>query len=177
MNWQEEYSQRLVENGFSQGIATPCVFHHKERGIRTPVHGDDYVGVGKPQHLQWLKEVLEKKYQIKTQTFGPGKDDVKQLKILNRIICWEGSKGITHEADPRHVEIMVEQLKLKDARPVNTPGTKDEGKTQEDGEQKLSGAEASQYRALVARCNYLAPLRYCIHCEGVGQGHGRPDKR
>ena len=154
-----EYSRRLVEHGFSQGIATPCVFHHKEKGIRTLVHGDDYVSVGKPQHLKWMKEMLEHKYQIKTHVLGPGEGEVQQLKILNRIISWDGNRGITYEADPRHVEIMVEQLKLGEAKTVTTPGTKDEGKTQEDSETRLGKEEASQYRALVARCNYLGPDR------------------
>lgn len=159
MNWQEEYSRTLIENGFIQGIAAPCVFHHETRGIRTLVHGDDYVSVGKPQQLQWMKEMLEQHYKIKTQVLGPGENEVKELKIFNRIISWDGNRGITYEADPRHVEIMVEQLKFGDAKIVTTPGTRDEGKNQEDNEAKLSREEASQYRALVARCNYLGPDR------------------
>ena len=31
--WQDEYSSRLVEAGFTQGVASPCVFHHAERGL------------------------------------------------------------------------------------------------------------------------------------------------
>ena len=31
MDWQEEYSQTLIDNGFNQGIVTPCVFHHEEQ--------------------------------------------------------------------------------------------------------------------------------------------------
>ena len=104
-----------------------------------------------------MKDVLEKKYKIKTQILGLGQEEVQQLKILNRIICWDGNKGITYEADPRHVELIVEQLKLGDAKIVTTPGTKDEGNNQEDSETKCGNEEASQYRALVARCNYLGP--------------------
>ena len=61
MKWQEEYSRRFVENGFSQGVATPCVFYREGTGIRTLVHGDDYVSVGKPHHLRWMKGMLEEK--------------------------------------------------------------------------------------------------------------------
>ena len=158
-NWQAEYSQRLVDNGFKQGIATPCVFHHEEKGIRTLVHGDDYVSIGKPQHLNWMREMLEEKYQIKTQVLGPEKNHVQQVKILNRIISWDPVKGFVYEADPRHTEIITEQLRLQDAKPVITPGTKDEGTTQEDKDKKLDAEHASKYRALVARCNYLSPDR------------------
>lgn len=57
MNWQAEYSQRLVDNGFKQGLVTPCVSHHPGRGIRTLVHGDDYVSIGKPEQLQWMEDM------------------------------------------------------------------------------------------------------------------------
>ena len=64
-----------------------------------------------------------------------------------------------YEADPRHVEIVVQQLKLEEAKPVATPGTKDEGITKDGMDKPLDDEQASQYRALVARCNYLAPDR------------------
>ena len=60
-NWYEEYSQRLIDNGFEQGKSTPCIFFHKKRGIRTYVHGDDYVSTGLLKELMWLKGKLEEK--------------------------------------------------------------------------------------------------------------------
>ena len=158
-NWHEEYSQKLVDIGFEQGLATPCTFYHRSRAIRTYVHGDDYVSTGIPNQLKWLREQLEAKYQVKTQLFGPGTDQMKEVKILNRIIQWHGSEGIKYEADPRHIEITVEQLKLKDAKPVSSPGIKEEGRTQPDSEDKLDEKETSQYRAIVASCNSIAPDR------------------
>ena len=158
-NWQAEYSQRLVESGFTRGAASPCVFHHHERGIRTLVHGDDYVSVGQPKQLEWMEKQLKSKYQIKTQLLGPEGEHLKEVKILNRIVAWNGARGIVYEADPRHVEIVVEQLGLQNAKPVATPGIKEEGRTQEDCDQPLSEEEASKYRALVARYNYLSPDR------------------
>ena len=77
----------------------------------------------------------------------------------NRVIGWDNSKGITLEADPRHAEIIINQLKLNEARPVCTPGTKDEGTTATDCEEALQEDHASQYRAIIARCNYIAPDR------------------
>ena len=73
-NWAKEYAEMLISIGFTQGKASPCVFHHKTRAIRTFVHGDDYVSTARPQQLKWLKESLEQKYQIKTQWLGPGKE-------------------------------------------------------------------------------------------------------
>ena len=159
MNCQAEYSQMLIDNGFKQGASTPCRFYHEEKVIRTLVHGDDYLSVGKPNSLKWMEAVLMKKYQIKTQVLGPDEDQVQQVKVLNRIIECNGAKGIMYEADPRHAEIIVEQLRLIDAKPLTIPGTKEEGTTQENSSEKLDSENASLYRALVARCNYLSPDR------------------
>ena len=54
-NWASEYAEMLVAIGFVQGKASPCVFHHESPGIRTFVHGDDYVSTAMPEQLQWLK--------------------------------------------------------------------------------------------------------------------------
>ena len=67
--------------------------------------------------------------------------------------------GIQYEADPRHIEIIVEQLGLQDSKAVSSPGTKEEGKTQHDNEEKLSDKHTSRYRAIAARCKYIAPDR------------------
>ena len=158
-NWFTEYSRQLINIGFEQAKASPCTFYHRERSIRTYVHGDDYVSTGKLEQLQWLKTQLEKTFQVKTQTLGPGKDDMKQVKILNRVISWDDKRGISYEADPRHVEIISQQLKLGEAKAVSTPGTKEEGRTAENQDEPLNNEQATQYRALVARCNYLSPDR------------------
>ena len=158
-NWYHEYSSQLTNIGFQQGQATPCVFYHPDRGIRTYIHGDDYVSTGKPQDFKWMKMQLESKYTVKTETLGPGPEHKQQVKILNRIVSWGDTRGLTYEADPRHTEIIIKQLQLTDAKTVTTPGTKEEGNTSEDNEHVLSDKEATDYRAIVARCNYLAPDR------------------
>ena len=158
-NWYEEHAGHLTSIGFEQGKASPGVFYHPSRGIRTYVHGDDYVSTGKPQDLKWMRAQLEGRYTVKTQTLGPGPDNQQQIKILNRMVTWSDEEGLTYEADPRHVEIRLKQLKMEDAKPVTTPGTKEEGRTSEDSGERLSDKETIEVRALVARCNYLAPDR------------------
>lgn len=158
-NWAADYSTRLVEPGVQQGKASPCIFYHKSRGIRTLVHGDDYVSVGHPKQLQWLEEQLKSRYQMKTQLLGLDEAQLKEVKTLNRLISWKGTKGIVYEADPRHIEVIIEQLSSNDAKDVITPGTREEGRTQTDCEDKLDNDQSSKYRAIVARCNYLSPDR------------------
>lgn len=102
---------------------------------------------------------MEKDYQVKTQLLGPGKNQLKQAKILNRIVAWDEKQGLSYEADPRHAEIIKQQLVLEEAKAVTTPGTKEEGRTATDHEQPLDEEQATKYRALTARCNYLSPDR------------------
>ena len=158
-NWAKEYADMLVSIGFTQGKASPCVFYHKEKGIRTFVHGDDYVSSAMPIQLEWLNRQLERRYQIKTPWLGPGDDHQREIEILNRIVGWDSLRGITFEADPRHVEIIINQLKLGDAKAVATLGAKEEGSTTEDCEITLSDDQTFQYRAITARCNYISPDR------------------
>ena len=84
-NWQQEFAQQLINNGFTVGAASPCVFDHETRGIRTLVHGDDYVSVGMPCQLKWMEERLMKKYQIKTQLLGPKDGHLQELTMMDAL--------------------------------------------------------------------------------------------
>ena len=123
------------------------------------MHGDHYVSTGMPKELERMKKSLEHKYTAKTEVLGPEEGQVKQLKILNRVLTWDGCRELIYEADPRHVEIIVRQLELEQSKAVGTPGTKEEGTTQLTMEHPLSSQQTSNYRALVARCDHLAPDR------------------
>ena len=127
LNWYDEYSSQLISIGFVQGVATPCVFYHKEKGIRTFVHGDDYVSTGKLSSLKWMQDSLEKKYKIKTQELGRGEGQDPELRILNKIVRIT-PEGVELEADPRHAEMVIKDLKLQDAKPSTVPGSKEEMK-------------------------------------------------
>ena len=73
------------------------------------------------------------------------------------------------------MELVIEQLSLKDANPVSTPGTRDEGRTKEDHEEKLGEEEATKYRAVIARCNYISPdspdIAYAVKELAGGMAH------
>ena len=47
-----------------------CV-HHKERKIRTYIHGDDFVSSAEGEELAWMKKELERRYELKTHVLGP----------------------------------------------------------------------------------------------------------
>ena len=158
INWHNEYSQQLLNNGFIQGESSPCVFYHPYRKISTIVHGDDYVSVGQESNLQWLEQRLKDKYEIKTKWLEYKPEHQQEVRVLNRIITWN-QQGIEYEADPRHVEVMLTEVGLTECTHVTTPGTSTDGRTGMDCEEPLQPRDESRYRALVARTNYLSSDR------------------
>ena len=77
--------------------------------------------------MDWMEDLLAKKYKIKTQRIGKGKERNAQQKkkegqVLNRVVIWT-EKGWELEADLRHADLIVEQLGLSTANSVSTPGT------------------------------------------------------
>ena len=158
--WQEEYSNTLVSLGFKQGIASPCVFWHSERRIICSVHGDDFTTAGPKSQLDWFETKLEEHYELtKGGRLGPGRDDAKEGRVLNRVIRWT-SDGLEYEADPRQVERLLADLELdgEGVKNASTPGVKplqEQLKT----EKKLDKEKHTEYRAIAARANYLAADR------------------
>ena len=156
-NWECEYVEFMEGIGFRRGQSTPCIFWHKEKGIRAVIHGDDFTLLGNEVALDWFRERIQEKFEVKFRgRLGPGNGDDKSVRILNRIVTWT-EEGIRYEADQRHVEIIIRQLGLKDnSNGLSTPGNKIDA---QEGQQALSNREASQYRGLVARANYFSQDR------------------
>ena len=87
---------------------------------------------------------------------GPESHQAQEAKVLNRSIRWT-AKGIEYEADPRHRQVILKELTLEDCKPVTTPwGPQEQGCLQDGDGELLCGAEATKFRAVVARLNYLA---------------------
>ena len=174
MNWAKRFTTFLEGIGFVTGSASPCNFHHPKHNISTTVHGDDFTSTGTERDLQWLDKKLRTEFEIKTEFLGPAEHHAQQVRILNRVIEW-GARGLTYEADQRHVEIIIRELNLEGGKATATPGTRDDAANgssmyEEDinlrlngeGDEKdeaLQGKELTKFRALSARLNYLAQDR------------------
>ena len=82
---------------------------------------------------------------------------------MNRIVRWRPGQGVTIEADPRHVEILVDSTGVKDERPLTTNGSKDDREKEAGRDlakaEKLDDNSVSKYRSDVARWNFLAADR------------------
>ena len=119
--WHGEYSSFLESLGFRKGDASACVFRLASRNLITSVHGDDFTIAGPKSDIDWLKKQMEGKYELtETGRIGPGRDDGRELKVLNRIVRW-GPEGLEYEADPRQGERLVADLGLTGAKTVGTP--------------------------------------------------------
>ena len=44
--WEDVYRSALEAMGFKSGVASPCCFTHKARGLSIVVHGDDFTALG-----------------------------------------------------------------------------------------------------------------------------------
>lgn len=114
------------------------------------------MSAGQPNQLKWLKSQFESRYIVKFPALGPGKGNQQRIMIPNRLLTWHDARGIGYEAGPRHIEIILKHFQFNGAKAATTPGTKEEGRTREDHSVLLGDKEATNYRAIVARCNYLA---------------------
>ena len=156
--WQRTLSEHLVSVGFEVGRGHPSVFVHTQRDIRLLVHGDDDFSSAHAGELDWLEEQLKKLYEIQSQRAGTTKKDDNELKILNRIVRRTAS-GYELEADPRHAELVLLQMKMEKAKPLSTPGVDGKEEDDQEGELPLDPDRSKQYRSLVARLNYLSADR------------------
>ena len=156
-NWERAYSNFMEEAGFTRGVASPCMFWHKERDIKVVIHGDDFTLLGYDEDLDWFRTVISEKFEVKFRgRLGPDEEDDKHIRVLNRVVEWT-SKGLRYEADQRHAEIVVRDAGLKEGS--NGLGAPSAHQRSNEDERLLDKSEASKYRAGVARLNYAAQDR------------------
>ena len=127
LNWQQTFSDHLVEAGFKRGVGHPSVFHHPTKDIWALVHGDYYCSAGSPASLDWLEDVLVKKCDIKTQRMREGNTRTGESKkqegqVINHVVR-RMENGWELEADLRHAELIDQELGLIDCNIVSMPDT------------------------------------------------------
>ena len=83
---------------------------------------------------------------------------VQDGRVLNRVVRWT-PEGWETEPDQRDVDLIIKDLGLQDARPVSTPGEPESKDDEAANSQLLSSSDASKFRGLAARANYLASDR------------------
>jgi len=177
-NFQKRVKRVMVRLGFKIGRYNPCTFWHKERKIKTIVHGDDFITKAKRGDAAWFKTKLEEKFEIKTKIVGTRPEDSKEERVLNRVVRVT-SRGWEYEADQRHVDVLVKAMKLENAKPVATPCEEEKPWKKEEEDRLLSSEDAREFRSLAARANYLALDRSDIQfaTKEVCRGMANPTRR
>ena len=122
-NWVEEVARFLKALVFKRGRYNPCLYLNSQRKIELRVHGDDFMSVGSNHELKWLADQMKKRFQIKTSIVGGRTDEEKEVRVLNRVIRWTAD-GWQCEHDQRHSGMIVHELGLDGAKPMETPGEK-----------------------------------------------------
>jgi hypothetical protein len=151
--WEELYSKRLEEAGFTRGLASPVVFYHEDRDIAVVVHGDDFTFEGADKDLWWIHDLMKSWFEIKLRgVLGPEEKDDKEVTILGRVVSWK-EWGVEYKADPNLRRKLLEQLGFNERTRILT-GNGD--KEEEDGDDDdLDEEEAKEYRKAAATLNYL----------------------
>ena len=69
-------------------------------------------------------------------------------------------EGISYEVDSRHVEVIAAQLQLRETKIVTSPCAREgQANSSDTVSEEMDSEDASKYRMLAARFNYLAPCR------------------
>ena len=154
--WEKHYSELLEAEGFIRGESCGVVFYHPVRDLSLAVHGDDFTFCGLEGDLKWIREKMKSWFEIKVRAMlGSDVKDDKEVTILGRIVRW-GESGIEYEADPKHRKKILEYFGFEDnARRLSSNGEKSE-KEEEWEFEDLGKEEATVYRGLAARLNYMS---------------------
>eukprot|EP00435_Cladocopium_sp_Y103_P038780 s20_g10.t1 len=150
--WEIETRDFFASNGFVPGLGSPVLYVNTVRDIEVSVPGDDVTALGRAEDLEWLKDRFLERYEIKCSgMLGDGPNDVQEVMILNRLVHY-GTFETTIEPDPRHVQILLNELNLWKAKETSTPSVKGDNSDSKE----LSASESSRYRSLVMHGCYLS---------------------
>ena len=71
-NFQYEVKRLMIKSGFAVSRYNPSIYWHAKKDLKCLVHGDDFVTVGERKEMQWFRQVLESRFEMKTKVVGSG---------------------------------------------------------------------------------------------------------
>lgn len=167
--FQRDYTKLFADCGFVFGKACPAIMHHAGLDARGLVHRDDFTVLAYDHGLNETDKILKSKYTVKQLArLGFEEKDDKEATFLNRVISVSkdesGRSCIEVEADSRHVDLIIKNLGLENAKPVDTPSIKKSALEAEaiEREPALTPALATKFRSCVMRGAYLSQDRVDI---------------
>ena len=85
------------------------------------VHGDDFTSSASRSAAKWFRDLLEKRFEVNTKVIGSGTDEVREERVLNRILR-DTDDGWVYEADQRHADLIIKSTGIKSANGIRTTG-------------------------------------------------------
>jgi hypothetical protein len=83
-NFQNEVKKFMNSIGFVQGKYNVSTYYHQKKGLKTLVHGDDFVTSGRRTDAAWFRAKLEGRFEIKTTILGTEPGEAREARLLNR---------------------------------------------------------------------------------------------
>ena len=153
--WERDYREHMEKVGFARGRVAPTVFYNMDWDARCVVHGDDFTFLAPEKCRDRIVDMMRERYEIKLRgVMGSGDGEDKKISILNRELRWDGKKLVV-EADPEHAQKIVEAMGLQSgSKGLESPAGKEV--VGQDLDEPLHGREATAFRAIAARANYLS---------------------
>ena len=145
-------------------MSNPALLHCEKLDASMVVHGDDFITLGDSEALSEVERAMSDHYTKKVRAvLGAGRDDAKEVRILNRYVRWKSDGGRNwiepDEPDPRHAELIVKSLNLESAKGVTTPSVKKRLEEVLTTFPQLNALQTRQYRSVVMRAAYLSQDR------------------
>jgi len=127
--WDVFANEKIAGEGFDVGVSSPCLYRHRSECCIGWRHGDDIVFLGEADFLEGIFQRLGKGMILKKRAMlGFEADDDHHITILNRLVDFkvaDGVETIAYEPDPRHVELLCQQVGIGPrSKGVTTPGEK-----------------------------------------------------
>ena len=92
--WEREWTKTLNSVGFKSGVSNPALLHCETLDASMVVHGDDFITLGDNEALSEVERAMSDHYTIKVRAIlGAGRDDAKEVRILNRYVSWKSDGG------------------------------------------------------------------------------------
>ena len=85
-NWQHTVAKAMEQLGFIRGSYDACTYYHPTKGLKTLVHGDDFVTTGHRNNIKWFESKMRERFEVKVKArLGPDPEDDKSVRVLNRV--------------------------------------------------------------------------------------------
>ena len=160
-NLERKWQSLRIEMNFEIGTWSPAIASCRERDVCGFVHGNHFILENQFSGVEGISAQREADSQKKS-ILGPDDGDDKTVTILNRLVTWvclfESCNQIEIEADPRHREILLAQMKLAGATAESAATLT--AKVQEQTPQILTKLDGDERHCSGARQRKQATYQY-----------------